>query len=190
MTGLRVAAGMSVIGLALSGRAAADAPAASGDLQTVNVGHVQLAIFSPLYVAEAKGYFEDEGIQLELEAIKQRWRNRCLLRGDGPGRRRALDHRRRTHAHRPGQRQPRSRRTPNVCPTGAGSCFPPQTVRPTRSGGSEEGRLFGHPDRKRISDAPWSPGSEDGSSQRLQLFARHVVSPSTFAHGVEQAGVN
>ncbi|TFD59792.1 ABC transporter substrate-binding protein [Cryobacterium suzukii] len=70
MKKLKIVAAVSLVGLVLSGCAATDAPAASGELQTVNVGHVQLAIFSPLYVADAKGYFEDEGISLKLEAIK------------------------------------------------------------------------------------------------------------------------
>lgn len=63
---------MSLVGLALSGCAVdSGADASSSDaLQTVNVGHVQLAIFSPLYVADAKGYFADEGIEIKLEAIK------------------------------------------------------------------------------------------------------------------------
>ena len=39
-------------------------------LQPVNVGHVQLPIFAPLYVADAKGYFEDAGIKIELQNIK------------------------------------------------------------------------------------------------------------------------
>ncbi|MDJ0351064.1 ABC transporter substrate-binding protein [Cryobacterium sp. PH29-G1] len=70
MKKLRIVAAMSLVGLALSGCAATDAPETSEGLQTVNVGHVQLAIFSPLYVADAKGYFADEGIQIKLEAIK------------------------------------------------------------------------------------------------------------------------
>lgn len=37
---------------------------------TVKVAHLPSALFAPLYVAEAKGYFKDEGLTLELEAIK------------------------------------------------------------------------------------------------------------------------
>ena len=70
MKKLKIVAALSLVGLALSGCAAADEPATSEGLQTVNVGHVQLAIFSPLYVADAKGYFADEGIKIKLEAIK------------------------------------------------------------------------------------------------------------------------
>jgi len=70
MKKLKIVAAMSLLGLALSGCAATDAPETSDGLQTVTVGHVQLSIFSPLYVADAKGYFADEGIEIKLEAIK------------------------------------------------------------------------------------------------------------------------
>jgi NitT/TauT family transport system substrate-binding protein len=43
--------------------------ASSGGLQTVNVGQVALALFSPMYVADAKGYFKDEGIKLNLQTV-------------------------------------------------------------------------------------------------------------------------
>lgn len=46
-----------------------DAGGAADDT-TVNVGYVQLPIFSPLFVADAKGYFKDEGIDVNMEAIK------------------------------------------------------------------------------------------------------------------------
>lgn len=42
----------------------------TGSLQTVNVGQVQLSIFAPLYVADAKGYFKDAGIKLNLQNVK------------------------------------------------------------------------------------------------------------------------
>jgi len=38
-------------------------------LHTVNVGIVNLALFAPLYVADAKGYFADEGIKLNLQSV-------------------------------------------------------------------------------------------------------------------------
>lgn len=44
--------------------------AGGGDGQTVNVGVVQLPIFSPLFVADAKGYFADEGITLNVQNVK------------------------------------------------------------------------------------------------------------------------
>ena len=37
---------------------------------TVRVGHLPSALFAPLYVADAKGYFEAEGITLELTPLK------------------------------------------------------------------------------------------------------------------------
>lgn len=44
-----------------------DAGAATG---TVRVGHVPSSLFAPLYVADAKGFFEDAGITLELTPLK------------------------------------------------------------------------------------------------------------------------
>lgn len=41
--------------------------AASG---TVRVGHLPSALFSPLYVADSMGYFEEEGITIELTPLK------------------------------------------------------------------------------------------------------------------------
>lgn len=65
---------LAVVGLTMSGCGAAStsaAPAAGADgLQTVNVGQVKLPIFAPLYVADAKGYFKDAGIKLNLESVK------------------------------------------------------------------------------------------------------------------------
>ena len=63
----------AVAGLALAGCASAEpdaGDAGSGELQAVNVGIVQLSIFAPVYVADAKGYFEDEGIKLNLQNVK------------------------------------------------------------------------------------------------------------------------
>lgn len=40
------------------------------ELQEVTVGIVQLPIFAPIYVADAQGYFEDEGIDVQLENVK------------------------------------------------------------------------------------------------------------------------
>jgi len=36
---------------------------------TVNVGIMNLAMFAPLYIADAKGYFTDEGIKLNLQTV-------------------------------------------------------------------------------------------------------------------------
>ena len=67
---LLAAASALALGLSACGGGGQDAGAGSDDLQTVNVGHVQLPIFAPLYVADAKGYFADEGIDINLENIK------------------------------------------------------------------------------------------------------------------------
>lgn len=60
----------SLLLAACSGGAADEGASAGGELQTVDVGHVQLPIFAPLYVADAKGYFADEGIEINLETVK------------------------------------------------------------------------------------------------------------------------
>lgn len=39
-------------------------------LRSVDVGDVQLSIFAPLYVADAKGYFEDEGLEVNIENVQ------------------------------------------------------------------------------------------------------------------------
>lgn len=74
---LAAAAGAAVVALVLAGcsggsGSTSKASGAAGDstkLQTVNVGIVNLALFSPLYVADAKGYFKDEGIKLNLQNV-------------------------------------------------------------------------------------------------------------------------
>lgn len=40
------------------------------ELETVQVIHVPTTLFAPLYVADARGYFEEEGLQLEFESMK------------------------------------------------------------------------------------------------------------------------
>ncbi|MCL2652830.1 MAG: ABC transporter substrate-binding protein [Propionibacteriaceae bacterium] len=42
---------------------------APAELQTVNVGIMNLAMFAPLYIADANGYFADEGIKLNLQVV-------------------------------------------------------------------------------------------------------------------------
>ncbi|MFD7029262.1 ABC transporter substrate-binding protein [Streptomyces sp. NPDC059917] len=44
-------------------------PAAAGPVR-VRVAHVPSTLFAPLYVAEAKGYFEDAGLAVELNKVK------------------------------------------------------------------------------------------------------------------------
>lgn len=65
---------VAATGLALSGCASSNEPSNEGSgakgLQTVNVGIVQLSIFAPIYIADAKGYFKDEGIKLNLQNVK------------------------------------------------------------------------------------------------------------------------
>ena len=41
-----------------------------GGTTAVKVAHVTSALFTPLYVAQAKGYFKDAGLDVQLEAIK------------------------------------------------------------------------------------------------------------------------
>ena len=64
---------------ALGGALAACGPAVTGEDPgsgtgagdgTVRVGHVPSSLFAPLYIADANGYFEDEGITLELTPLK------------------------------------------------------------------------------------------------------------------------
>lgn len=50
------------------GPSTGDSPNASPDV--VTVGHVVTTIFAPLFVAGAKGYFADEGLDVQLETIK------------------------------------------------------------------------------------------------------------------------
>ncbi|GAB3711430.1 ABC transporter substrate-binding protein [Nocardiopsis nanhaiensis] len=41
-----------------------------GDLEVVDVIHVPSTLFSPLYVADARGYFADEGLELSMETVQ------------------------------------------------------------------------------------------------------------------------
>ena len=64
--GALTACGSAVTGEDSSG-GGADGGSASG---AVRVGHLPSALFAPLYVADAMGFFEDEGITLELTPLK------------------------------------------------------------------------------------------------------------------------
>jgi NitT/TauT family transport system substrate-binding protein len=56
-------------GCASGATGSSTAPDGGGELQTVNVGTVPLALFAPLFVADAKGYFADEGIELNIQTV-------------------------------------------------------------------------------------------------------------------------
>lgn len=60
---------LAACGSAVTGE---DTSGGSGDGAggTVRVGHLPSSLFAPLYVADAKGYFEAEGITLELTPLK------------------------------------------------------------------------------------------------------------------------
>ncbi|MEG8181545.1 ABC transporter substrate-binding protein [Nocardia terpenica] len=62
-------AAVSVVGaaLALTGCGGRGATAENG---TVTVAHVPSTLFAPLYVARAKGYFDAEGITVDLQKVK------------------------------------------------------------------------------------------------------------------------
>jgi NitT/TauT family transport system substrate-binding protein len=45
-------------------------PAAAAELPVVRVGHVPVTIYAPLFVAVAKGYFEEEGMRVELMPVE------------------------------------------------------------------------------------------------------------------------
>src|SRR5690606_27637079 len=42
----------------------------SQELDRVVVGHTPIAIYAPFFIAEAKGYFEEEGIEVELKRLE------------------------------------------------------------------------------------------------------------------------
>lgn len=68
---LRLAAAtLAVAGLALTGCSATDSGNAGDQAATVEIGIVQLPIFAPIYVAQAKGYFADEGLTVNLQTVK------------------------------------------------------------------------------------------------------------------------
>lgn len=48
----------------------ADAPGSAAGVTTVDVVHAPTTIFAPLYVADARGYFADEGIDVELQTVR------------------------------------------------------------------------------------------------------------------------
>ena len=59
---------LTACGSAITGE---DSSGGSGGADgTVRVGHLPSALFAPLYVADAMGYFEEEGVTLELTPLK------------------------------------------------------------------------------------------------------------------------
>lgn len=70
---MKVLAATVLAGLALSACGSDTSASAEGDGQesaTVKVGIVQLPIFAPIYVADAKGYFDEAGLEVQLETVK------------------------------------------------------------------------------------------------------------------------
>ncbi|HLU58211.1 MAG TPA: ABC transporter substrate-binding protein [Pseudonocardia sp.] len=63
-------AATALLGLAVAACGGDSGGAEGADESTVNVGVVQLPIFAPLFVADAKGYFADEGLTVNIENVK------------------------------------------------------------------------------------------------------------------------
>lgn len=60
-----------VLGLALAGCGGGSTGGGAGaEDSTVDVGVVQLPIFAPLYVADAKGYFKEAGLTVNIQNVK------------------------------------------------------------------------------------------------------------------------
>jgi NitT/TauT family transport system substrate-binding protein len=69
----RLLAVVAALSLAACGGEASTQPEtenAGGELASVRVAHVPSTLFAPLYVADAKGYFADEGVEIELQNIQ------------------------------------------------------------------------------------------------------------------------
>jgi len=70
-TAVAAATALALAGCSTGGGNAGATPGATGSVApyTVNVGIMNLAMFAPLYIADAKGYFADEGIVLNLQTV-------------------------------------------------------------------------------------------------------------------------
>lgn len=77
-TANRIAGLVAGLALALAGCTGQAAPSASDsagtaegtETTTVRVAHVPSTLFSPLYIAQAKGYFAENGVEVQLEAVQ------------------------------------------------------------------------------------------------------------------------
>jgi NitT/TauT family transport system substrate-binding protein len=49
---------------------AAENPPSADELPVVTVGHLPVTIYAPLFVADGKGYFEEEGMRVELAPVQ------------------------------------------------------------------------------------------------------------------------
>lgn len=67
----RLSALLPVLGLVLAACATGPGTAQDGSGgRTVRVAHVPSTLFAPLYIADAKGYFEQQGIDVQLKKVK------------------------------------------------------------------------------------------------------------------------
>src|SRR5690625_6405830 len=64
----RSVAGLAVLALGLTGCSSSDE--ASAEDSTITLGVASLPIFAPVFVADEKGYFEDRGLDVELEFVQ------------------------------------------------------------------------------------------------------------------------
>ncbi len=64
----RSVAGLAVLALGLT--ACGDSGEASEENSTITLGVASLPIFAPVFVADEKGYFEDRGLDVELEFVQ------------------------------------------------------------------------------------------------------------------------
>lgn len=74
---------LTACGPAITGKDSGSGSGSDGSASgTVRVGHVPSSLFAPLYVADAKKYFEDAGITLELTPLKSGQDGIPMLAGD------------------------------------------------------------------------------------------------------------
>lgn len=63
-------AALTALALTACGGGSAGSKASGEPAKTINVGYVQLPIFAPLFVAESKGYFKEQGLTVNLQVVK------------------------------------------------------------------------------------------------------------------------